>query len=1425
MGIIVLTMTLIHVPAIQNSIGHIVAEEISHKLGTKVSVGQVDIGLLNRIIIDDVLLYDQQNKEMIKVTRMSAKFELAPLISEGKIRITSAQLFTYACTFYKTNASAKPNYQFVLDSLASKGTTKHSSLDLSINSFIMRHGNIRYDRYDLPITHNTFNPNHLNISDFNADIILKTFNNKDLNLYVKKFSFSESSGLQVKNMTFNLTGEYALKKSVQEFANSSITLSDFSLELPNSSLNIDNLYAQYRFDKQNRIIPATFHFDCEISKSVIDPTDIRCFSPKLNKVNTPVYFSSSISGTSTRMRMSKLYLTAQDNSIRLASKISVNNWNGDRIEYFINVGSLSITQTGLQTLFTMINSKASTLPQKIGDVSFEGNIGGVAKDLIANGIFKTDAGNAIMRIGLRDGNTVHATIKSDGINLKRLTDNNKLGFISGNIDIKGKMTGNKYPDFLAKGLITKFDYHNYQYHNIDIDASCLSGIARGKISMNDANGIVDAKGQFDLQNPTRQYDISAIVKQLNLAALNVTNKWKEPIDAELHAESDRNNSQIQLNSDFAKIEMQGDYDITSIPSSISDIICSIMPSTPGLSGMRNKKTYKKNVINMSGVINNFDIINAFIGTGIKLHQPLTIKSTINDYTKDLMLSASIPEFEYNGKHYSQGVLAFATIGDTINGNVAITQFNDQNRPTNISLKAKAADNRLNTTLQWTNHEKHRFGGAISTSTQFYKTLLGNTGIKVDVQPSTLMINDTIWTLDQSKINFSDNHLGVDNFTLKHGGQHIIINGVASKSASDSLIVDLQEADLEYILDAVNFHSVKFGGYVTGRVNVKDVFTSAKASANITVKPFLFLDNEMGVLHANAEWNDGKIDIQAIANNPPDGIMSINGYVSVKDSYINLDIQPNNTNMAFLNDILGSVSDKIDMKGTGRINVFGPLKNINLQGEAVADGSMHIKSLNTTYQLQQDTVKLIPDEIMFPHCRVFDKYGNTAYIDGAVHHKHISNFSYDLNITAHNILGYDFKDFGDNTFCGTVFATGAVGIHGKPGRVNIDIDATPEKGSVFTYNAASPDAIATNEFIHWNNADSLSQQKETPKEGNDDKDDMRSDIYLNFLIHGNQNATLKVIMDAANGDYIALNGEGVIHANYYNKGAFQMFGTYNVDHGTYKLTIQNVIHKDFTFNQGGSIVFGGDPYNAVLNLKATYIVPAVSLSDLSVGNSFSNNNVRVNCIMNITGNPKSPKVDFDLELPTVNADEAQMVKSIINSEENMNQQVIYLLGIGRFYTQGANNAALSTAQQSQTSLAMQSILSGTLSNQINNLLSSIINNNNWNFGANITTGDEGWNNAEYEGLLSGRLLNNRLLINGQFGYRDNPTNATTSFVGDFDLQYLLLPNGNLSIKGYNHTNERYFTKSSLNTQGIGIMMKKDFNGLNDLFSKRKTKKSK
>lgn len=336
----------------------------------------------------------------------------------------------------------------------------------------------------------------------------------------------------------------------------------------------------------------------------------------------------------------------------------------------------------------------------------------------------------------------------------------------------------------------------------------------------------------------------------------------------------------------------------------------------------------------------------------------------------------------------------------------------------------------------------------------------------------------------------------------------------------------------------------------------------------------------------------------------------------------------------------------------------------------------------------------------------------------------------------------------------------------------------------------------------------------------------SDFTMNLLVNTTPDFTLRVLMDSNTGDHMDFHGSGVVRATYFNKGAFQMFGNYDVQYGDYTMTIQNLVKKVFTFQEGSSITFNGSPFDAAINLKAQYTVNGVSLSDLQMGRSFTSNTIRVNCLMDITGTPLKPSVTFGLDLPTLSSDAQQMVRSVMNSEEDMNQQVLYLLAIGRFYNPGNNNAEVErTASQSQTSLAMQSVLSGTLSQQINNVLSTVIHNNNWNFGANIVTGDEGWSDAEYEGLLSGRMLNNRLLFQGQFGYRDKVTTDNSSFIGDFDMRYLLTPNGNAAIRVYNQTNDRYFTRNSLTTQGLGFIFKKDFNNFKDLFHSGKTKKKK
>ena len=326
---------------------------------------------------------------------------------------------------------------------------------------------------------------------------------------------------------------------------------------------------------------------------------------------------------------------------------------------------------------------------------------------------------------------------------------------------------------------------------------------------------------------------------------------------------------------------------------------------------------------------------------------------------------------------------------------------------------------------------------------------------------------------------------------------------------------------------------------------------------------------------------------------------------------------------------------------------------------------------------------------------------------------------------------------------------------------------------------------------------------------DEDNEDQADVHINLQIEPTEQASMKIIMDPAAGDNISAHGTGNLRINFYNKGNFQIFGTYNITEGIYKMSLQNVIRKDFILQPGGTVTFSGNPRSADLNIQAVYTVNSASLNDLIADASSSKGNVRVNCLMNLSGNLTSPELKFDLELPTVSEEDRELVRSLTSTEEQMNTQIIYLLSVGKFYTYDI--AAENATQTDATS----SLAFSTLSGQLNNMLSQVINSQNWNVGTHLTTGEKGWSDVEAEAILSGRLLNNRLIINGNFGYREN-TLQNTNFVGDFEAIWLLTPNGEFRLRGYNQTNDRYFTKSTLTTQGIGLMYKKDFTNWRELF---------
>ena len=1406
----VILIVLLHLPPVQTFLGSTVATALAQKFGTEVSVGRINLGFFNRIIIDDVRMLDQKGDSMIYASRLSAKVDLLPL-KDGKISVSSAQLFGLRANIYRQNAKSDMNIQFMLDSLASKDTTQHKPLDLRIGSVIIRHGSIAYNQRDIASAAGVFSPQHIGISNLSAHIALHHLTDNDIHLSIKKIAFTDKSGLQVKNLRFKVNADKHQAR-----------LSDFQLELPKSHLLLEDLIATYRTDEKGKLISETLQFEGGIKPSLITLSDVACFAPILRKWNDALYIDTHFSGTSTSARIHQLHFKTQSGSILLKANAKASDWS-QKLHWLANIETLQVSDEGMEQIAANLGSKVK-IPKEVlrlGNIYYKGVISGKGKSQIGTkGVLRTDAGNVEIDAH-QNGKQLYAKVDTKGINLGKILDNAKLGIIAAHITAQGTKE-----HLVAKGEIPLFDFNNYRFSNIRLDGSYNKGLIDGLASIADPNINLQVAGKYSI--PKKQYEA-----QLNLAHLQPTvlgvkmaDNTYTLNDIRVSAKNEGADSYLDLEAPFANIHVKGQYDYGTLVQTMTNMLASKLPTLPGIGKTSNKT---RNNFSIEAEIASTEILQRMLGVPLDIQQPVVIDGNISDLDRSVNLTAQLPAFSYNGSDYSGGALQMNTKGDTLKVDARIKTGAAGSISPTLHVKAAAADNTLMASLGYNNHSKSLpIHGALNAEAQFYKNTDNVSTAHVDIKPSLIHIGEKPWKVHPADITYSKNHLEIENFEVSHGDQHVAVNGLATPNKEDSIVAQLKDVDVEYILNLVNFHSVDFSGKASGKAIVKSIFNDPDAYAKLDIKDFEFEHGPMGILHANVSFNKelSQIDINAVADEGEEHQTLIDGYVSPKRNYIDLGIEAQGTNMKFMESFCGSFMDDIQARAKGKVNLVGDLSDINLVGDLYATGKMHMKQLGTEYSFKNLHAHAIPDDIQLNNDTIFDRNHNMALVSGGIHHKHLTRLSYDLTLKAHNFLGYDTHEFGDNTFYGTVYATGEVGIHGKSGETIIDIDAEPGPGSIFVYNVASPDAISDKSFIHWHDiapelTDSLKQQQKDA----DDDIDFSSDMRINFLVNATPNLTLKLMMDPQSGDYITLNGNGVLRANWFNKGSFDMFGNYVVDHGVYKLTIQNVIKKDFEFMPGGTIAFGGNPYNAPLNLQAKYTVNGVPLSDLSIGRSFSSNNIRVDCLMNITGTPQSPSVDFTMDLPTVNTDAKQMIYSVINSQEEMNQQVLYLLAIGRFYAQTKNNQSSEDAdQQSQTSLAMQSFLSGTISQQLNTVLSNVVKSNNWNFGANISTGDEGFNNAEYEGILSGRLLNNRLLFNGQFGYRDN-ANATQSFIGDFDLRYLIFPNGNLAVRMYNQTNDRYFTRNSLNTQGLGLIMKKDFNGWRDLFGIKKKKEVK
>ena len=226
-------MTLLHIPVIQTGIARLVGSELSEKIGSKVDIKRVDLGFLNRIVIDELTVIDQKKERLMRLPRLSAKIDVIDLM-QGKINLSSVQIFGLDANIYKDSPEEDYNFQFMVDSLSSKDKTDKKPLDLHISSLVILNGNIRHNLRYLPKKTGRLDENHLEISRLSSHIILYKLTEDSIDVNIKRLSLKEKCGLNVSKLAMRLNA-----------SNGNIGINDFELKTEKSHIEIPSLALSY----------------------------------------------------------------------------------------------------------------------------------------------------------------------------------------------------------------------------------------------------------------------------------------------------------------------------------------------------------------------------------------------------------------------------------------------------------------------------------------------------------------------------------------------------------------------------------------------------------------------------------------------------------------------------------------------------------------------------------------------------------------------------------------------------------------------------------------------------------------------------------------------------------------------------------------------------------------------------------------------------------------------------------------------------------------------------------------------------------------------------------------------------------------------------------------------------------------------------
>lgn len=1459
-----LVALLFEIPAAQNFVAREATEIISRKLGTRISIDRVDIGLFYRVSLDGFYVEDFQRDTLLYAGRLDARIKSLGLFGGGLV-FSRAELSDARFCLRET-PDGEMNIKQVVDKLSKKDKARAEGkfrleierLETDGLDFCMERLEHRNPSYGVDFA-------DMHLIDIRAELKNFTIDGPVIHTDIGRLAMRERSGFVVED----LAGCLCIANGCIDIREGHIRTAKSNIELPSLSL-IGLDWALYK----------NFVEEVDITAQVVNTTlssdDIAYFSPKMKDWHlTLTDVNADVSGPVADMSGSlRSVRTGADTklSVDFAAQGLPDVGKG---HFKADISELTTSAADVDRLAAALTGK--NLPDEVlriaknaGKIGLTGKFDGTLTAFAADAALATEIGGATCLLqvsSLRDGcRGVLGDVKTSSLQLGELLENDLLGPLSLNVHVNGELSS-EHSDAEVSGEILRLGINGYDYDSLRMKGHLVNREFNGLIEARDRNLRFDFRGLLDLNDEQRpRYDFALDLEEANLAALGVNRRDSVSVlaariaaravgrtlddlngiifvrdvsyrynDRELAADSvvivGRNSLSdkfIRLRSDFVDADYEGKTSYKEVFAYLQQRFRDYVPTLDGGPGWQAQHPdtveladgYSQLTVNVRKIN---PLVNA-VSPGLQIADGSQLLLRINPANDKLSFEAASDYIERGRMLVTRLNLDAHNRGDSLvfaasTEDLYLNSFH----MSRVGMSGGAKDNKLELITDFADTIGD-VSGRIGFRSEFARGR-GPAGRQIDLRltPSYISRGEKTWNIYTDGITADTSRIRIDRFRMVNAGQQLLLDGVVSRRLQDSVQLTLHNFELAPFSQFTSSMGYRVDGRTNGSATMKAVLGAGEVQADIVVDSISINDLAVPSIWLRSRWDFIQNRAGILVQQRENLDTLVRGFYAPSQKRYYARATLDAVELSALDPLLKGVVERTGGNADVDIALRGSGKEATLSGQiAVRDFTTTVDFTQVTYTMPRAVIEVKNNHLIAEGVPLYDPEKNEGLFSIDLNLEHLSNIFYSVKVLPKELMVLNTTSKDNDLFYGRIFASGSATIAGSKGGVKMDIVATTEGDSEFYMPLSGQSNAKTADFVTFvtpeqiDTTDYLVRKKLLFQQQGRKKEAAGSTMDITMALNVQDNTAFQLVIDPTVGSALKGRGNGMLnlHINPGN-GIFNMYGDYTLIEGSFLFSLQNIITKKFIIESGSMIQWTGEPVDARLDINAVYklktslqpllnTVTASSDDDQS-GSRISDRSVPVDCKIHIGGRLSNPQLDFSVVVPVTDIETQAAVASVLNTQEAQAQQFISLVALGTFSNSGSANIGASSGVA--TGLEM-------LTNQLTNWFST----DDYRIILNYRAGSE-MTGDEVDFGFSTNLINNRLLVEVEGNYiidnKQAVSNNVSNFMGEAHVTWLIDKSGNLRLKAFTQTIDRFDENQGLQETGIGISYKEDFNNFKDL----------